>query len=264
MTAPHSLLLLTIALAFSASPGCTSTKTSNTARTATEQMLISNAIDHALDKVNFQPFNGQAVFLEEKYVDCVDKGYLIASLRHRLMNAGATMVPAVDQATVVVEPRAGAVGTTSSESYVGVPEIALPGMVTLPEVRLMTRTRQGGTAKIGLVAYEAATGKSLGLGGQSLANSDDSNWFVAGVGPYRSGTLKEEVKRGTTGRAAWERKSVPDFVSFAAPAPITETTEEPPQIQFTSGREPKPAPPAESQPAPPAEAGESSTAPWAN
>jgi len=169
--------------------GCTTTQTSNTARTATEQLLISNAVDRALDKVDFQAFSGRNVYLEEKYIDCVDKNYVIASLRHRLLTAGATLVPAADTAQVVVEARSGGVGTSSSESFLGTPEIALPGMLTIPEVRFVTRTRQEGAAKIGLVAYDATTKQVLGPGGQSLAQSDNNLWYAAGIGPVRSGSL---------------------------------------------------------------------------
>ena len=201
-------------------------------------MLISNAVDHALDKVDFQPFAGRAVYLEEKYVDCIDKNYVIASIRHRLMNTGATLVDAADAAEIVVEPRTGAVGTVSSESFVGVPEIALPGVVTLPEVRLLTRTRQSGSAKVGLVAYDAKSKQPLGPGGQSLASSDNSNWFVVGVGPYRSGTLKQEEIQATSGRAAWRRETVPKFVTFSSPSSVNT---EPNRIQFTGGSDPQPA-----------------------
>ena len=71
--------------------GCTSTKQSNTARTATEQLLISNAVDQSLNKVDFSPLAASAVFVEEKYIDCVDKGYIIGSIRHKLLQAGATL-----------------------------------------------------------------------------------------------------------------------------------------------------------------------------
>lgn len=224
--------------------GCTTAHTSNTARTSTEQLLISNAVDQALDKVDFRPFSGQSVYLEEKYVDCVDKSYVVASIRHRLLMAGAHLVTAADAADVVVEPRSGGVGTVSSESFVGVPEIALPGMVTLPEVRFMTRTRQEGTAKIGLVAYDPESGQVLGPGGQSLARADDNNWYVVGVGPYRSGTLQTDMKRGTSGRAAWTREQLPRFVTFNSPT----STPEPSRIQFTGASEPQQAP-AASEPA---------------
>lgn len=65
--------------------GCTSTKQSNTARTATEQLLISNAVDQSLNKVDFSSLSGSAVFVEEKHLDCVDKGYILGSIRHRLL-----------------------------------------------------------------------------------------------------------------------------------------------------------------------------------
>ena len=217
--------------------GCTTAHTSNTARTATEQLLVSNAVDHALDKVDFDAFTGRAVYVNENYIDCVDKNYVVASVRHRLLHAGAALAPSAENADIVMELRAGAVGTTSSESFVGVPEVTLPGMLTLPEVRLMTRTRQDGTAKLGIVAYDAHSGQILGPGGMSVAQSTDNNWFVAGVGPYRNGTLKDEMQRSTSGRASWSQERIPDFVSFDAPP---RRLHQPQEIQLTSGIEETP------------------------
>lgn len=231
--------------------GCTTAVTSNTARTSTEQLLISNAVDRALDKVDFQPFAGRTVYLEEKYIDCVDKNYVIASLRHRLLTTGATLVAAADTAEIVVEARSGGVGTATSESFLGTPEIALPGMLTIPEVKMITRTRQEGAAKIGLVAYETATKRVLGPGGQALAQSDNNLWYAAGVGPFRSGSLKQDVARSTTGRAAWSHPTVPHYVAFNPP-PLAA---EPSRIQITGAEEPSPAPAAEVPSELPAEAG---------
>lgn len=232
--------LLIALLAGALASGCTTTATSNTARTATEQLLISNAVDRALDKVDFQPFSGRSVYLEEKYIDCVDKNYVIASLRHRLLASGATLVPAADGAEVVVEARSGGVGTATSESYVGTPEIALPGLVTIPEVKLITRTRQEGAAKIGLVAYETATKRILGSGGQTLAQSDNNLWYAAGIGPWRSGSLKQDVARSTSGRAAWSREMLPHYVAFNPPP---SAGDEPGRIQITGAEPAEPAPP---------------------
>jgi hypothetical protein len=242
----HRWLLLALLLSC-ASWGCTTAQTSNTARTATEQLLISNAVDYSLDKVDFRPFAGQNVYFEEKYVDCVDKNYVIASIRHRLLSAGASLVAKPETADVIVEARSGGVGTTTSESFIGVPEIVLPGTVTLPEVRLVNRSRQEGIAKIGITAYDAKSGQALGPGGQTMARMDDNNWYVAGVGPWKSGLLKSEVARSTTGRAAWTRERIPAFVTFNTPS---SGMLEPAPIQFTGGSEPQPAPPGKSQPAP--------------
>ncbi len=224
-------LLLIAVTAFAA--GCTSAKTTNTARTAMEQLLVSGAVDQSLDKVDFRPFQGYAVLLDDKYVDCVDKGYVVGSVRHRLLAAGSHLVDTRDEADIVVELRTGAVGTDTAESFVGVPEITLPGMITLPEVRLLTRTSQSGTAKIGMVAYDAQSNQALGLGGMSLARSDDNNWYVAGVGPFQEGTVRSEVNRLTSGEAAIYRPSYTAKVAFVSPA----ATPEEPEIRFTAGEE---------------------------
>lgn len=207
--------------------GCTAAKTSNTARTSTEQMLITNAVDQSLDKIDFSPFRGHAVFLNDKYVDCVDKPYVIASVRHRILKAGGRLVDSADKSEVTVELRAGAVGTFSSDSFVGLPEVVLPGVVTLPEIRLAERKSQLGTAKLGLVAYETGSGRALGTGGMSLAQSQDNNWYIAGTGPFRTGALREEISRGTTGAAAIKYADVPPVVAFSPPQPETQYAQEP-------------------------------------
>lgn len=194
--------------------GCTSTSTTNTARTATEQLLISNAVDRALDKVNFTPFAGSAVYLEEKYLDGVDTKYLVASTRHRLLHSGARIVDKADDADVVMEMRSGGIGTASSDAYLGTPEIGLPGMLTIPEVRLVERKRQLGSAKIGMVAFDAKSKEILGGGGVTLDQSDDANWFVMGVGPWQSGSLREEVSTRTSGQASYKRQTLPETIAF--------------------------------------------------
>ncbi len=243
--------------------GCASGSTSNTARTATEQILLSNAVDQALDKVNFSYFEGTQVFLQEKYIDCVDKNYVIASTRHRLLAAGASLVDAPDKADVVIELRSGAIGTSSSNSFLGTPEIALPGMLTIPEVKLAERRRQNAVAKLGMVAYDPKTNTVLGSGGISLSNSMDNNWFFAGMGPYQTGAVRNEIQAGTTGAAASLQTSVPHQVAFARPAPPqeqpTQIAQEPTgkaTVNPASHSAPETAEPA--APSPPA----SAKAPW--
>ncbi|MBL6707136.1 MAG: hypothetical protein ISQ06_13575, partial [Planctomycetaceae bacterium] len=134
--------------------GCATTKTSNTARTATEQLLLSNAIDQSLNKVDFSAMHGRNVFIDPAYLDGVDKQYVLASLRHHLLYNGVHLAAAADKADMILEPRSGGIGTDTTESYYGIPGISLPGgMFTMPEIKLVTRTNQNATAKIGLAAY---------------------------------------------------------------------------------------------------------------
>lgn len=206
--------LLAGAVCLSLLSGCTTTTTTNTARTSTEQLLISNAVDSALDKVSFAPFAGSTVYLDEKYLDGVDTKYLVASARHRLFHAGARLVDKAEDADVVIELRSGGIGTASSDSFIGTPEIGLPGLLSIPEVRVLERKRQQGAAKIGMVAFDARSKQILGGGGVTLDQSDDSNWFVMGVGPWQSGSIKDEVKTRTTGPAAAPKQALPETIAF--------------------------------------------------
>src|SRR5262249_30453495 len=104
-------------------PGCATTKSSDTPRTGIEQMLISNATDQAPDKVNFVPIRHAKVFVETKYLDCVDKNYIIVAVHQRLLRNGSTLVEKPEDAQVILELASGAVGTDRQEFFVGIPEI---------------------------------------------------------------------------------------------------------------------------------------------
>lgn len=210
--------------------GCASTKTSNTARTAKEQMLLSNAVDQSLNKVDFTPLQTQKVFVQEKYLECVDKPYVVGSVRHRVMRSGGILVDKAEDASVVMELRSGGVGTDTSESYLGTPEIALPGMLTIPEIRLAEKKSQYGFAKLGLVIYDAESRQVLGQGGLAMAQSDDENWYVGGLGPFQTGSLKGDVERAKFRPRGMSSRRLPSTVAFNTKPNVGEE----PYIQFAS------------------------------
>ena len=237
---PHHRLLWLYAALLCLSIGCTTATTSNTARTSVEQLLVSNSIDQTLDQIDFRVFNNKNIFIDEKYLDCVDKNYVVGSVRHRTARGGATLVDAKDKADIVLELRSGGVGTNNSESFVGVPEIVLPGVLTLPEVRLLTRTAQQGVAKIGMFAYDAKTNKALGDGGVSVAVANDNNWYVMGVGPFQNGSVRSELSSAINAPQEFPLNELPKQIAFGGPAPTPKRS----PIELTSGvREmPKPQP----------------------
>lgn len=214
----RAIQLCCLSLCF-ASVGCVTSSSSNTPRTATEQLLISNAVDQVLDRTDFAGFTGQKVHLEEKYLDAVDKNYILGSIRHRMLQAGAELV-AADTSDVTVEIRSGSVGTDNSQAFIGVPEVVLPGLVTLPEIRLLTRNSQRAIAKIGLVAYDSKAKRMLGEGGGvSVAKADDSNWFLMGVGPHRTGNLNYELDNATKASRTPRHSAVPTQIAFGSTKP---------------------------------------------
>ena len=228
-----SRLLCSVVLAASMLVGCTTSKRTDTTRTGMEQLLISNAIDQTLDTVDFSPLQSQRVYLDPSYLDGVDNKYLLGSLRHRIAMAGATVAAKAEEADVVLEVRSGGIGTDTTNSFVGVPEIVLPGMLTLPEVRLVTRDQQTGTAKIGLAAYDAKTKRILGNGGVKLAKSNDTNWSVLGAGPFKTGSVHSEIEQRTQGQAGWGG-ALPSQIVFTPPRPTVDGAQ-PEKLQLTGG-----------------------------
>lgn len=197
--------------------GCTSAKSSNTARTGTEQLLISNAVDQAINKVDFDAFQGHKVFLDDKYLEGVDKPYLIATLRHRILNSGGRVAADAKDSDIVLEMRSGGIGTDTSETFYGFPEVVIPGMVTLPELKFVTRNAQRGTAKLGFVAYDPKTAENLGHGGVAIATSDQNNWNMLGLGPFKTGTLNRELKAVEDRDVFSPSSGLPQVVDFDSP-----------------------------------------------
>ena len=226
----YSRFLLTAGILVCCS-GCASTVTSNTTRTAKEQMLLSEAVEQSLSKVDFSPLAGQNVFVEEKYLECVDKAFIVGSIRHLVMRSGGRLMDTRNDADVVMELRSGGVGTDTSEAYVGTPEIALPGMLTIPEIRLAERRGQFGYAKIGMVIYDAKTREVLGDGGMAMAQSDDNNWHIFGVGPIQYGSLKDNVSKARQRVPGMRRRRVPTMITFENRGRSTEAA----RIQYAGG-----------------------------
>ncbi len=191
-------VLLTVFL-LAATLGCTSTRTTDTSRTGIEQLLISNAIDQTLDKTPLPPIDGRKVFLDPQFLDCVDKGYVVGSIRQRLLSNGAKMVDKKEDSEVTMEIYSGGLGTDNVDSFLGVPGMALPGPIPIeiPEVRVYEKSSQFGTAKIGLTAYATATGELVYDSGRHLPRAGNSRWSVMGVGPFQTGTVLNEVNSNT-------------------------------------------------------------------
>jgi hypothetical protein len=145
--------------------GCQSGKESLPARTATEELLLSSAADHALGDAQFSWLAGKKVFVEEKYFEGYDKGYLVGLIRERLSASGALLVKTDDKADVIVEIRSGAFSIDSSGTLVGLPSFTVPvpmaGPVQTPELSLYKSKRSDSIAKVSLFAYERGSGRYL-------------------------------------------------------------------------------------------------------
>ena len=137
--------------------GCTTIKTTDPARTATEQLLLSTAVDHALKSANLTNFANRKVFLDTTYFDSYDSKYAIGTIRDALSRAGVLLEDNVTNSDIVMEARSGALSTDNSTYLFGIPNIGVPiplaGVVQTPELAIYKSEKQSSTAKIVLLAF---------------------------------------------------------------------------------------------------------------
>jgi hypothetical protein len=178
-----------------AAAGCGTTRVTDTQRTATEQLLVSNAVDQAVSQLDFRILAGKPVYFDAQYLaGSIDRGYVVSSLRQHLLASGCILQEDRTQATYVVEARSGGIGTDRHQVLIGVPEMnvpsLLPGQPTLiPEIPLAKRTDQKGVAKLAVFAYNRRTGRPLWQSGVVRMVSTSKDTWLLGAGPFRQGTI---------------------------------------------------------------------------
>lgn len=180
--------------------GCGTTRMTDTNRAASEMLLISQAVDQAVAKIDFSPLKGESVFLDASAVDkdVIDRGYLVSLVRQQLLAHGALLQEDRPKAAYVVEVRSGGIGTDRHSLLVGTPSVTLPAIVpgvpgaSIPEIALVKRSDQRGVAKVGVFAYHRATGRALWQSGTVEAVSRSQDTWVFGAGPYSRGSIRKQ------------------------------------------------------------------------
>ena len=144
---------------------CTTWRTSDTPRTALEQLLLSSAADKAISDMNLEPLAGRSVYLDSTNLKAYDQEYVISTIREKLNAAGVRIKDTKDSAEVIVEARVGGLANDKSEIILGIPSIDVPvpsaGTVSTPELALFKVSTQRGRAKIALFAYQNNDGSHL-------------------------------------------------------------------------------------------------------
>src|SRR5262245_40503938 len=89
--------------------GCSITKS----RLATEQLVVSDAVDSAIAQVDFAPLTGQSIFFDTKYLNNArlpgnsNVEYVISSLRQQMLAYDVRLVEKMEDASIIVEARVG-------------------------------------------------------------------------------------------------------------------------------------------------------------
>jgi len=196
--------------------GCNVTKS----RLATEQLVISDAVDHAVSQIDFSPLSGRKVFLDKSNLpptnapgkpptNSSNVEYVVGSLRQQLLAYNCHLQEKAEEAEIIVEARLGAMGADSNEQTYGVPtgvvlntaaSALTPGGGTLPQLpdlSLGRRNHQMGAARIGVFAYDRVTREPVWQAGVTTGNSKANDLWVLGIGPFQNGRVYDQVQSST-------------------------------------------------------------------
>jgi hypothetical protein len=145
--------------------GCATVRQTDPPTTATEQLLISTAVDRSVGKLKLSIPPGSRVYLDAQNLDSEKEyvrypKYTIAAVRDQLMRLGYKVVDQRSQADVSVELRSGAQSINEKSILIGTPNIAVPvpfaGSFAIPELALFKYHRLRGISKLALSASNAA------------------------------------------------------------------------------------------------------------
>lgn len=162
--------------------GCSKIRESVPQRTATEQLLLSQAADKAAERLAQGIPGDQAVFIDAANFEATDGKYALATIRDSILKRGARLVDDKAKADTIVEVRSGALSIDESSALIGIPSMDVPiplsGAVGLPEVALFKRARKQGIAKFAATGYDARTGRLVAAAGPEYGLSEKTEYVV--------------------------------------------------------------------------------------
>ncbi len=173
--------------------GCSSRLVTNTPRSAIEQMLLTAAVDKALDKLELPEVRGKKVFLDFANLKAYEAEYIKVATRARFAELEATLAEQPEQAELTAEVASGALGTEYKNAVIGLPALPVPNSpIPLPEAAAYKSSEQTGIFK--LLIFLHAKGRFVAAN-QYYAKADRQESFV----------LWWRFQRKDDVRAGWER-----------------------------------------------------------
>lgn len=197
---PIRHLVGTGALALAAAlAGCASVRQTDPPVSATEQLLISTAVDRSVSQLQLPLRFGTKVFLDTTNLDIdatvVYPKYTIAVVRSQLLRMGAVMTLERKDADIVAELRSGAQSINDHTMLFGLPAFSLPvplaGTLAIPEFPLFKYYRETGRSKVALAAYDRK-GRLIADTGALYGEANQIHWVVLFFFSYTTNELHPE------------------------------------------------------------------------
>ncbi len=171
---------------------------------ATQQLLLSDAVDRSVANIDFTPLANESVYLDTRFAQfkndsAVTTNYVISSLRQQMIVAGCHLQDRMEDADYVVEARIGTMGSDGYDINYGIPAnttvnsaaslVSSTPLPALPEISLAKRTEDMAAVKLAVFAYANKTKQPVWQSGTSIARSEASGTWVLGAGPFKRGSI---------------------------------------------------------------------------
>ncbi len=192
----------------------------------TEQLLLSDSVDRAIDQLDLSPLAGRTVFLDTAYMQTfkgpnvyINSDYIVSALRQKMTTTGCRMELNRTEADYVLEARVGALGTDTMEVTYGIPSsngigiaataiTGVPAVPAIPELSVGKRNNMMGVSKIVVFAYHRDTGIPVWQSGAAVSRSDAKDSWFMGVGPLTRGSVYNGVTlAGNRVNSPFDKKS---------------------------------------------------------
>lgn len=183
----------------------------NKSYVATEQLLMSDAVDATVAKLDFSPLAGKKVYLDATYIKTakgpllVDADYVISSLRQQMVGSGAQLVESREEAELIAEARLGALGMDGHQIIYGIPAsnglsaatsalAGAPLLPAIPEISFARHEAKSGAAKVAVFAYDRVTRAPYWQSGIAKSTSNAHDTWLLGIGPWQKGTIYDRTR----------------------------------------------------------------------
>ena len=143
--------------------GCSAPWTTNTQRSAIEQLLLSDVIERGIAAADFHPYAGKKVFLDSTYLEPqTDKAYLLGVLAMKLAQDGLILTGEEKEADLLIQPLCGVLATDYDKILIGTPSLPVPVpdssiSLVIPEIALFQKYDRYGYGRFSFNILEART-----------------------------------------------------------------------------------------------------------